>query len=280
MRPDHIHMLVAIPPTLSVSGFMGYLKGESSLMMFRKWGNMKFTYRNREFRCKGYFVDTVGRNTNSYTALQSLRYCDVLGRADLFTFMLFNKETWTHEQAQQLPKAVITPTGDKGDKIGGVNAVAYLPKGKAIALDKDNREALSFNYQINLLHRPTEADTEDFITFPNLFGEKESPLKMCFLSEPQSLFTANANMTTDNVVADDVPYSTIENVEKNAIEVRLPTEDSLISKGVNLSEVKSIVLYQVNEYGEKNAYIAKNVCHRKSGKDKMVSWWIYPKFSG
>ena len=52
-------MLVSIPPKMSVSGFMGYLKGKSSLMIFQKWGNMKFAYRNREFWCKGYYVDTV-----------------------------------------------------------------------------------------------------------------------------------------------------------------------------------------------------------------------------
>ena len=61
--PDHIHMLVSIPPKMSVSGFMGYLKGKSSLIIFQKWGNMKFAYRNREFWCKGYYVDTVGKNT-------------------------------------------------------------------------------------------------------------------------------------------------------------------------------------------------------------------------
>ena len=61
--PDHIHLLLSIPPKISVSGFMGYLKGKSSLMIFQKWGNMKFAYRNREFWCKGYYVDTVGKNT-------------------------------------------------------------------------------------------------------------------------------------------------------------------------------------------------------------------------
>ena len=55
--PDHIHMLVSIPPKMSVSGFMGYLKGKSSLLIFQKWGNMKFAYRNREFWCKGYYVE-------------------------------------------------------------------------------------------------------------------------------------------------------------------------------------------------------------------------------
>ena len=49
--PDHVHILVAIPPKMSVSGFVGFLKGKSSLMIYQKWGNMKFKYRNREFWC-------------------------------------------------------------------------------------------------------------------------------------------------------------------------------------------------------------------------------------
>ena len=63
--PDHIHMLVSIPPKMSVSGFMGYLKGKSAMMIFQRWGNMKFAYRNREFWCKGYYVDTAGKNTKA-----------------------------------------------------------------------------------------------------------------------------------------------------------------------------------------------------------------------
>ena len=61
--PDHIHMLVHIPPKYSVSSFMGYLKGKSSLMIYEKWGNVKYKFRNREFWCRGYYVDTVGKNT-------------------------------------------------------------------------------------------------------------------------------------------------------------------------------------------------------------------------
>ena len=61
--PDHIHMLIEIPPKLSISSFMGYLKGKSSLMIYEKWGNMKYKYRNRQFWCRGYYVDTVGKNT-------------------------------------------------------------------------------------------------------------------------------------------------------------------------------------------------------------------------
>ena len=61
---DHIHMLVSIPPKLSVSQFMGYLKGKSSLMIFDRHANLKYRYGNRKFWCRGYFVDTVGRNKN------------------------------------------------------------------------------------------------------------------------------------------------------------------------------------------------------------------------
>lgn len=60
--PDHIHMLVSIPPNLSVSQFVGYLKGKSSLMIFDRHAQLKYKYGNRHFWCRGYFVDTVGRN--------------------------------------------------------------------------------------------------------------------------------------------------------------------------------------------------------------------------
>lgn len=60
--PDHIHMFVEIPPKISVSSFMGFLKGKSSLMIYERWENMRFKYRNREFGCRGYYVDTVGKN--------------------------------------------------------------------------------------------------------------------------------------------------------------------------------------------------------------------------
>ena len=63
--PDHIHMLLSIPPKMSVSGVMGFLKGKSSLMIYQRWGNMKFKYRNRQFWCRGYYVDTVGKNTKA-----------------------------------------------------------------------------------------------------------------------------------------------------------------------------------------------------------------------
>ena len=60
--PDHIHMLVCIPPYLSVAQFMGFLKGKSSLMIFDRHANLKYKYGSRHFWSRGYFVDTVGRN--------------------------------------------------------------------------------------------------------------------------------------------------------------------------------------------------------------------------
>ena len=60
--PDHIHMLVEIPPHMSVSSFMGYLKSKSSLMIFDRHANLKYKYGNRHFWCRGYYVDTVRKN--------------------------------------------------------------------------------------------------------------------------------------------------------------------------------------------------------------------------
>ena len=60
--PDHIHMLVEIPPKMSVSSFVGFLKGKSSLMIFERFANLKYKYGNRHFWCRGFYVDTVGKN--------------------------------------------------------------------------------------------------------------------------------------------------------------------------------------------------------------------------
>ena len=60
LMPDHIHLLVSIPPKYSVSQFMGYLKGKSSLMIFDKHANLKYKFGNRHFWAEGYYVSTVG----------------------------------------------------------------------------------------------------------------------------------------------------------------------------------------------------------------------------
>ena len=65
--PDHVHMLLKIPPKYSVSQVMGYLKGKSSLIIFDRFANLKYKYGNRKFWCRGYYVNTVGRNEKKIT---------------------------------------------------------------------------------------------------------------------------------------------------------------------------------------------------------------------
>ena len=60
--PDHIHMLVSIPPNQKVSDFMGYLKGKSTMIIFERFSNLRYKYGNRHFWCRGYYVDTIGKN--------------------------------------------------------------------------------------------------------------------------------------------------------------------------------------------------------------------------
>ena len=71
MCPDHVHMLVEIPPSISVSSFVGYLKGKSTLMIFKRHANLKYKFGNRHFWCRGYYVDTVGKNAKKDTRVYS-----------------------------------------------------------------------------------------------------------------------------------------------------------------------------------------------------------------
>ena len=76
--PDHIHMLVSVPPYLSIAQFMGYLKGKSALMIFDRHANLKYKYGSRHFWCREYYVDTVGRNEKviqEYIKNQTEEYC-------------------------------------------------------------------------------------------------------------------------------------------------------------------------------------------------------------
>lgn len=63
--PDHIHMLISIPPKMSVAGAIGYIKGKSTLLIFDRHADMKYKYGQRQFWCRGYYVDTVGKNTKA-----------------------------------------------------------------------------------------------------------------------------------------------------------------------------------------------------------------------
>ena len=86
---DHIHMYVEIPPKYAVADIMGYLKGKSSLMIFERHANLKYKYGNRHFWCKGYYVDTVGRNEKKIAEyvrnqLQEDQITDQIGLQEYF----------------------------------------------------------------------------------------------------------------------------------------------------------------------------------------------------
>ena len=78
MMPDHVHLLLSIPPKMSIASFMGYLKDKSALMMFDKHANSKYTFGNRHFWAEGYYVSTVGLNENTIK-----KYIQDQGKADI-----------------------------------------------------------------------------------------------------------------------------------------------------------------------------------------------------
>ena len=212
----------------------------------------------------GDFVDltTASKaNTNvdeAYYGMRSLRYCDIYGRADLFRFKLFYKQEWSFEQSQALPKAVLEPDE--------VDCFAYVPNSKLIALDKDNREEISFNFQIALLYNG------DIVTFSNLFGEKNSKLICCLLNKEVGKFSEIAGINNETLIVDNVPYTLQENNAKNVLEINFTQLSN-----VDMSEVKSIVFYDVNG-NDKIAYIAKNVANVPN-TEKLQSLAIYPVFN-
>ena len=63
--PDHVHMLISVPPKMSIAGVMGYIKGKSTLLIFERHADMKYKYGQRQFWCRGYYVDTVGKNAKT-----------------------------------------------------------------------------------------------------------------------------------------------------------------------------------------------------------------------
>lgn len=220
----------------------------------------------------GDFVDssTADASTdkdNAYMAQQSFRYVDILGRADLFRFFLFNKTAWTDSQIQLLPKAVISPPSDSPIGVWGSND-------NAVALDKDNREEISFNYQINLLHH-RESDGFDFYTFPNLFGDKDEDLKVALLNREQSLFDEGVDMSWATVLSYNVPYAFSTTV-KGSIKITFDENGIEWINGGDLSQVKAIVFYQNNNDHGRAAFIVKNV---SKNADVLAPWYIYPKFN-
>lgn len=199
-----------------------------------------------------------GSVDNAYFAKQSVRYCDIMGRADLYAFRLFNKTDWSYEQAQQLPKACIEPTP--------IDCIAYSPIDKAIGLDKDAREELSFNYQISLLYQ------SDFVTFSNLFGNKNSELFCCLLDSEVSMFNDSFSNISSFIIADNINYELVENYVDNCLEIKFNTSD------IDLTKVKSVLFYEIDNDNNKVSYLAKNFKNGISG-ESIPTFYIYPVFN-
>lgn len=187
---------------------------------------------------------------NAYFAMQSVRYCDLYGRADLFQFKLFGKEQWEKEQVRRLPYAELATLP---------NVYIESPTGKTIGLDKDNREAISFNYQINLLY------SSGFVTYANLFGKKEGQVRYCLLNTRLSKFEGAVEISGQTVVSDGlVPVFT------NSGESLKIT----FNYSGGTAAVRSILIYELRD-NKKYPIMGKNV---NEGEPKLAPWYIFPIF--
>lgn len=199
----------------------------------------------------GDFTDKAisgGRDNDAYYSQQPMRYVDIFGRADLVDFRLFYKEEWEQEQSMKLPQAVIEPQERQ-------SFAAVQGENNFLALDKDNREEISFNYQVNLLH------DEEFVTYPNLFGEKENgKLRIALLDKEQSAFNENQLVKGTEILASSeeakITYSFDEDTT-NGLRINIVLAEN---SDIDLSQVKSIIFYE----GEINSasyaiYIVRNV---------------------
>jgi len=217
---------------------------------------------------------TFGTNGNdsvndAYVSQQPVRYCDIMGRADLVEFRLFNRTTaWTNTQIERLPFAE-----ENRDFVPSAAASQILtPANMSLGLDKDNREAIGFNYQINLL-----TENNNFITFPNLFGEKSNRLRLCLLNAEVSQFDENVEMSRASIIADNAEWQAIPTT-MNRLEIRIETPN-----GVDLTSVKSICFYEpiLDDSGNvrlRFATIARNVGNLPNNQ-KLQSWWLQPTFN-
>lgn len=199
------------------------------------------------------------KEDGAYYAQQALRYCDIMGRADLFMFALFKKSDWTSKDAKDLPKV------PKEFQIS--NAKIQSPTDYALGLDKDNREAISFNYQITLLY-------DDFTVYPNVWGEKKRKLKVMYRKDIISKFEQSIDLfDSEKIVAEGLNMELENNNEKEAIEIVLPTQKN--NESIDKSQIGSIVIYDEESEKLRSIYIVRNVLDLDN-EDKLKSWWIHP----
>lgn len=235
----------------------------------------------------GDFIDTAqagGEDNKAYQAQQPMRYCDIFGRADLCQFRLFKKKDWTPSQLKKIINSgYIPPTNSVFD------TQVYTKGNMSLAIDKDNREALSFNYQINLLF------DNEFVTFPNLFGDKKGNLKFVCMDVEQNQFNKNVDLSGGNIISNPMPTQVSITTTGNEMSFNF----GFVEEGVNypvvfknkddgtpytVDDVQSIVMYvEVTDdsgvaTGEKSAYLVRNV-GKVPAEDRLKPWYIYPVFN-
>lgn len=224
----------------------------------------------------GDFIDKEIKETtdvelvdDAYYAMQSVRYCDIMGRAELCKLKLFNKGDFSLNEIQALPKGVYKPSDNE--------SFTYFPDSKYVVLEKDGREAISFNFQISLLHTKDDYG-DDFITFPNLFGEKESPLYCALLNKEISLFDNQIDIDTSLIKKIDYHILIGNTLDLNGNDYHSMIEIEFIApSNIDLALVKSIVFYQESESGLV-PFLAKNVTNAPNDK-KLQRLAIYPVFN-
>lgn len=235
------------------------------LLRFPKKDGLLLEYDMEDNFKAGDYTDTTitGADTNgeSYFAQQPVRYVDIMGRADLYQFKIFHrtKEQLNLNTVRNLLKAPFVPTDAESQVL--------LSGNRSIALDKDCREALSFNFQINLLDKDIE-----FITFPNLFGDKNARLKLMLYDKPLGMFDQTVNLASGTILADEVTYQLVNDEINNQISIQISQPES-----VDLSKVKSLIWYdELN--GIKDIYLVTNVGNLPNN-EKLKNRYIYPVFN-
>ena len=206
----------------------------------------------------------AGSVDDAYYALQSVRYCDILGRADLMQFRMFHKSDWTRSQSQQLPKACVEPTEDESQLC--IHSPYYA------ALDKDCRCMISVNCQVCLLHRNDDG-TGDYITFSNIFGGKTARLKCCAVDKETSMFDENTSVISGTILDEDISYSITKDAQNNFIKITFTTPTD-----IQLSNVKSLIFYEIDNDNNRVSYLAKNFKNGISG-ESIPAFYIYPVFN-
>lgn len=235
------------------------------LLRFPKKDGLLFEYDMEDNFKAGDYIDTTisGTNANesSYFAQQPVRYVDIMGRADLYQFKMFyrSKEQLDLDTTRSLLKAPFVPTDAESQVL--------LSGNKSIALDKDCREALSFNFQINLLDKDIE-----FVTFSNLFGDKTSRLKLMLFSKSLGMFDQTINLTNGTILSENVTYQLVNDETNNQIVIKITQPQN-----IDLSEVKSLIWYEDID-GIKNIYLVTNVGNLPNN-EKLKNRYIYPIFN-